>query len=57
MVHILNIPPIELDALHWQPNWTPQPVEAFRYLTRTAVTAERWVLDASLAVSDVGSHS
>jgi adenylate kinase family enzyme len=45
IAHILDVPHIELDSLHWQPHWTPRPVEDFRYLTRAAVAAERWVLD------------
>jgi adenylate kinase family enzyme len=47
MANVLDVPHIELDALHWQPNWTPRPIEEFRYLTRTAVAAERWMLDGN----------
>lgn len=42
-----NVPHIELDALHWQPNWTPRPLTEFRALTETAIAAERWVLDGN----------
>lgn len=42
-----NVPHIELDALHWQPNWTPQPLAEFRALTGAAIAAERWVLDGN----------
>jgi adenylate kinase family enzyme len=24
LAHVLSCPHVELDALHWQPNWTPQ---------------------------------
>ncbi|MEW5958123.1 MAG: adenylate kinase [Chloroflexota bacterium] len=47
LANVLDVPHIELDALHWQPNWTPRPIEEFRSLTRTAVAAERWVLDGN----------
>ncbi len=47
LAEILDVPHIELDALHWQSDWTPRPFEEFRYLTRTAITAEWWVLDGN----------
>jgi len=43
----LDVPHIELDAIHWQPNWCPRPLDEFRQLTGTAVAAERWVLDGN----------
>lgn len=27
---LLDVPHVELDALHWEPNWTPAPVDVFR---------------------------
>lgn len=47
LANIWNIPHIELDALHWQPNWSPRPDEELRQLTQAAVAAERWVLDGN----------
>lgn len=47
MANIFDVPHIELDSLHWQPNWTPRPVEEFRHLTGAAVAAEQWVLDGN----------
>jgi adenylate kinase family enzyme len=38
----LNIPHIELDALHWGPNWTPTPAEALRPRVAAAVAGESW---------------
>jgi adenylate kinase family enzyme len=35
---------IELDALHWEPNWQPAPVEVFRARVEKATRAERWVV-------------
>ena len=43
----LKIVHIELDAIHWQPNWPPRPLEEFRALTKKAVATERWVLDGN----------
>lgn len=45
----LQVPHIELDALFWGPNWTPQPVEHFRERVAEAVAGERWVLDGNYA--------
>jgi len=44
---ILNQPCIELDALHWAPNWTPRPVERFYSDVKQAITAERWIVDGN----------
>jgi adenylate kinase family enzyme len=35
---------IELDALHWQPNWTPAPLEDFRARVETATRSGSWVV-------------
>lgn len=35
---------IELDALHWEPNWTEAPLNVFRVRVESAVCAERWVI-------------
>ncbi len=45
---------IELDAIHWQPNWTPTPKEEFRGLAQEAIAPEEWVLDGNYsAVRDL----
>lgn len=45
---------IELDALHWEPNWTAALTEVFRDRVARAVAAERWVLDGNYsAVRDL----
>ena len=50
----LAVPRIELDALHWGPNWTPNPVEVFRAQVAAATAPERWVLDGNYsAVRDI----
>ena len=35
---------IELDALHWEPNWHEAPDEVFRARTDEATRSERWVV-------------
>lgn len=47
LANIWNVPHIELDVLHWQPNWSPRPDEELRQLTQAAVAAEQWVLDGN----------
>lgn len=41
----LQIPHIELDALHWEPNWTP--AEAFRTRVQQALSGDCWVVDGN----------
>jgi len=35
---------IELDALHWEPDWQEAPLEVFRARVEKATQAERWVV-------------
>jgi adenylate kinase family enzyme len=35
---------IELDALHWEPNWVEAPVEVFRSRVKRATQAQAWVV-------------
>ncbi|MCX6642578.1 MAG: adenylate kinase, partial [Candidatus Bathyarchaeota archaeon] len=35
---------IELDALHWEPNWVEAPDAIFRKRVETAISSERWVV-------------
>jgi adenylate kinase family enzyme len=43
----LDIPHIELDALHWGPDWTPAPIELFRERTFQALSGEAWTTDGN----------
>jgi adenylate kinase family enzyme len=43
----LCAPHIELDALHWGPNWMPLPREQFRARTDEATRATHWVADGN----------
>src|SRR6185436_20641832 len=35
---------IDLDALHWEPNWTEAPLEVFRERVSRATQAPTWVV-------------
>ena len=35
---------IDLDALHWEPNWQSAPLDVFRQLVRQAIQAEKWIV-------------
>jgi len=45
----LNIPHIELDALHWQANWQETELEVFRHRVELALEGQEWVLDGNYA--------
>jgi adenylate kinase family enzyme len=50
----LGIPHIELDALHWDPNWNPAPREVFRERVIQALGGETWAVDGNYgAVRDI----
>jgi adenylate kinase family enzyme len=46
----LSCPHIELDALHWQPNWVPRARAEFRALTAQALSQDCWVTDGNYGV-------
>jgi adenylate kinase family enzyme len=35
---------VELDALHWEPNWQAAPLEVFRARVQEALQSERWIV-------------
>jgi adenylate kinase family enzyme len=43
----LEIPHVELDALHWDPNWTPVPREVFCERVTRALGGETWTTDGN----------
>jgi adenylate kinase family enzyme len=43
----LGIPHVELDALHWDPNWTPAPPDLFRQRTAEALSDQAWTTDGN----------
>lgn len=45
---------VELDALHWDANWTPAPRELFRERVTHALSGDTWVIDGNYgAVRDI----
>ena len=44
---ILNAPYVELDALHWEPNWVETPNEVFRDRVRQSLQGKSWVVDGN----------
>lgn len=38
---------IEMDALHWEPNWTEAPLDVFRDRLSQATTGDTWTLDGN----------
>ena len=54
LARVLNFPHVELDSLHWQPNWIPRPPEEFRALTAQALAEDCWITDGNYgAVRDL----
>ncbi len=43
----LGIPHVELDALHWESNWTEAPIEVFRTRVVQALSGETWAVDGN----------
>ncbi len=41
---------IELDALHWEPNWQEAPLDVFRERIRAATQVERWIVAGNYSV-------
>ena len=46
----LAIPHVELDALHWEPNWTEVPDEVMRDRVTIALSCNTWVVDGNYSV-------
>jgi adenylate kinase family enzyme len=44
---LLTYPHIELDALHWGPNWQPAPLDCFRTRVAKTLAGDRWVTDGN----------
>jgi adenylate kinase family enzyme len=49
LAEIGGMPHIELDALHWEPNWTPADPAIFRARVDAALSGEEWVVDGGYA--------
>src|SRR5687768_783190 len=46
----LGLPHVELDTLHWEPNWVEVPDDVFRARVRELVATEAWVIDGNYSV-------
>ena len=50
----LGLSHVELDALHWEADWTPAPREVLRRRVAEALTGDSWVVDGNYgAVRDL----
>lgn len=47
IAHRLGIPHVELDALHWEPDWREAPLELFRERVTRALSGVAWVVDGN----------
>lgn len=47
LAQCLDVPYVELDAIHWGPNWTPAPPEQKRERVAQAIEADAWVTDGN----------
>ena len=47
LARLYGVPHIELDALHWQPNWTMEAPEIFREKVSKALSGPSWVTDGN----------
>lgn len=43
----LGLPHVELDALHWEANWTQAPLPIFRERVAQALSGDSWVTDGN----------
>lgn len=43
----MGVPHIELDAIHWKPNWTSTPTEEMRAAVTPLVAGDGWTLDGN----------
>ena len=43
----LNLKHVELDAHHWQPNWSEPLLPAFRQKVKDALSGDSWVVDGN----------
>lgn len=47
LASVLRVPHVELDALHWEPNWTEAPDQIFRERVISAIAGDEWVVDGN----------
>jgi adenylate kinase family enzyme len=44
---VMGVPHVELDELHWGPDWTERPTEVLRSAVRERVAEDGWVVDGN----------
>jgi adenylate kinase family enzyme len=44
---LLEVPHVELDALHWEPNWVEAPNDLFRERVKHSLQGDAWVVDGN----------
>src|SRR5689334_22685652 len=47
VARLRDCPHVELDALHWEPNWTPADPAAFRARITAATADDAWVVSGN----------
>ena len=47
LAECLGIRHIELDALHWGPDWTPAPIDVLRERVTQELSGDRWTIDGN----------
>lgn len=50
LARLVDAPHVELDALHWEPNWVGAAPDVFRARVRAAVAGPRWVVDGNYSI-------
>jgi adenylate kinase family enzyme len=54
VAEVIGSPHIELDSIHWGPNWTEAPTDAFRAAVLERVQDRSWVVDGNYSrVQDI----
>ena len=51
MAHKKKIEYIELDQLHWLPDWVERPDDEFRALVNEAVLSDSWIVDGNYSIA------
>lgn len=49
LAQLLGVPHVELDALHWEPNWTEAADDVLRQRVQAAIAGDGWVVDGNYA--------
>ena len=53
LAEILDVPHTELDAIVWQPSWTPLPPDEFRARVAERIADPGWVVDGNYGGAEV----